>query len=348
SASFLFPGRGDQVYKMGFAPVIRDGIPQAVIIAEGNAGFLASAGRMRQVLISVGLVALLLGALAAWGLASSVTSPLRRMAQAARLIGGGDLESPVSTAGPGEVGELGRVLEGMRRDLQHRDQQLRLMVAGVAHEIRNPLGGLVLYADLLGQDPTLSEEGRAQAAKILREANILERIVEEFNIFARPSVPELESIRMAILWEEVRPLVEGRMVEERSAAPPAIKWVEEWEADEFSADRRQLRQILLNLALNAAEALGAAGGIIRVRSRRAAGEIVLEVEDSGPGVDPSKYEEALEPFVTTKARGAGLGLPMVQRLARAHGGSVALDRSDLGGLAVRVRLPQDGDADSRE
>ncbi|MBD3336233.1 MAG: HAMP domain-containing protein [Candidatus Eisenbacteria bacterium] len=348
SASFLFEGEEGRIYKKGFYPLVREGEPQAVIVAEGNARFLASAARLRRVLIGVGIAALLLGSLAAWGLAVNVTRPLERMSRAARHIGAGDLDTPVPTTGPAETQELARAMERMRGDLRQRDQQLRAMVAGVAHEIRNPLGGLVLYADLLAQDESLSAEGRRQAAKILNEAGILNRIVEEFMIFARPAEPLDEEIDLEELWNDVRPLVEARLDEGRPGGAPSIEWIRAGSVRTLRADPRHLRQILLNLTLNAAEALNRGGGRIELAGRREGDEVVLEVGDSGPGIDPAHYEEALRPFATTKSRGAGLGLPMVEHLARAGGGSIELDRSRLGGLAVRVSLPQTQGEDSAE
>jgi len=342
SSSILFLGEAGRVHKLGFHPLAaRDGRPMAVVVAEGNADVLASAKTARRTLLAVAAAALALGGVIAWGLAASVTRPLERLAGAARRIGRGDLESPVPTLGSDEVGDLSRSLERMRGDLRQRDQQLRGMVAGVAHEIRNPLGGLVLYADLVTSDPSLSAEGREQAGKILREAQILERIVEEFVTFARPVEPALADVDVGRLWDEVRPLVEGRLREKSGRPDPPIRWEHVWEASRLRADARHVRQILLNLALNAAEALGSGGGTVRLRLRRRGGEAVLELEDSGPGVEPARYDEVLRPFATTKPRGAGLGLPMVRRLVEAHGGSVALDRSELGGLAVRVCFPQD-------
>jgi signal transduction histidine kinase len=335
TSSILFTAPGGRVYMLGFSPLRHGGRVVGVVVVEGNALFLAAARTTRRWLLAASAMALLLGLAVAWTLAASVTRPLERLAQAARLIGRGDLSTPVPVGGPGEVRELAQTLERMRRDLQERDRHLRAMVAGVAHEIRNPLGGLVLYADLLRQEAGLSPEGRAQAEKILQEAMKLERIVEEFLVFARPAQPQRERVSLPDLWRAVHPLVVARC-----PAGERLVWEEDWGVREVLADRRHLNQILLNLALNAAEAVGD-GGRVRLRSRKEAGDVLVEVEDSGPGVPPERYEEILKPFVTTKSRGAGLGLAMVRHLVQAHGGELLLARSTLGGLLVRLRFPEE-------
>ena len=152
---------GDVPYMTGYAPIFHDGEVVAAVGVEIGAGFVDSIRVFgRSVLIFAGLGALLTVGVA-WGLARTLTRPIQRLVEAAREIGRGNMGQEVATASDDEIGYLGETMEEMRRKLVARDAQLRLMLGGVAHEIRNPLGSIELYAGLIAGD--LPAKRRAQA-----------------------------------------------------------------------------------------------------------------------------------------------------------------------------------------
>jgi len=251
-------------------------------------------------------------------------------------IGGGDLSTPVPPDRSEEIGTLARELEMMRQALEGRDRQLKMMLAGVAHEVRNPIGGIELFAGLLaeelgtGRAPELAE-ARAHVVRIQSETAYLKRIVEDFLAFAREQ--RLQShpfdaaswIRGAV--ELLRAEAEAKEVT-LEASPMDLP---------LEGDGGLLTAALVNLLKNAVQA-SPRGGTIRVRSARVDGDCVVEVEDTGPGIPADNRERIFEPFFTTREKGTGLGLPLAQKIVRAHGGGLSVE-SAPGRTVFRIRLP---------
>jgi signal transduction histidine kinase len=326
TASPLFYGRDGLPYKRGYA---RIGNPAAgFAVVEASAEYLDALASFRRYLALAGAVGLgLIVALAAW-LSRRMTGPLVRLAAAAERIGQGDLLGPVTIETRDEIGSLAARLDEMRAALRARDERMQMMLAGIAHEVRNPLGGLELYAGLLREGLAGAPERLAEIARVEREIAYLKDVVTDFLEFARRPAPVVEDVAVRPLLVEVaelcRPSVEG----------PAVRV--ECEATLVAlVDRAQVRRALLNLAKNAVAAAGAPGQVVLAASAENALAVVFEVRDSGPGVPDEIRGKIFTPFFTTRERGTGLGLAFVQEIARDHGGQVSVDRAAEGGARFR-------------
>jgi signal transduction histidine kinase len=259
-----------------------------------------------------------------------VSRPVVRLAEAAARIGRGDLDAPVAVTTRDEVGFLARTLDDMRAALRARDERLQMMLAGIAHEVRNPLGGLELYAGLLRESLGDRPERLEEVRRIEREVQYLKAVVTEFLAYARRAPPELGPVSVTDLLGEVRDLVAAPGVSVEVDAPDGRQAVR--------ADAGQLRRALLNLGRNAvaaaARAHPAGGGTARVvlRARAAAdGRVRIEVDDNGAGVEPALREKIFAPFYTTREKGTGLGLAFVREIARDHGSDVRVEDAPGGG-----------------
>lgn len=213
--------------------------------------------------------------------------------------------------------------------------------AGVAHEIRNPL--TAIKARLFTQQKALlpGSRERVDAEFIGREIDRLEKIVSNFLRFARPAEPERISISPADLLREVKELLAPKLRES------SIAFLVERAVDtRISADSEQLKQVLINLVNNAADALGERGTIkLRaIDSRMKLGErfravVVLEVEDDGPGISPEVRKRLFDPFFSTKASGTGLGLSIAARIVEKHGGALRVQNAPGHGAIFGIVLP---------
>lgn len=208
------------------------------------------------------------------------------------------------------------------------------MSSVLAHEIRNPLGTIKGFAQLI--EESAAEGQKRLAAPIVSETARLERLVNDLLAYGRPREPQMRRARL-------QPLVEQAVEEHKRAGfDSRIDWrVEPGGAGiEAETDPELLRQILDNLLRNAAEAAaGSAAAEVRVavyvEQRRAR----IEVRDNGPGFSEEALRRAFEPFQTTKAMGTGLGLAICRRLARLLGGDVEVGNLGGGGAVATLRLP---------
>jgi two-component system, NtrC family, nitrogen regulation sensor histidine kinase GlnL len=227
-----------------------------------------------------------------------------------------------------------------------RDEQLwaqfdasRELIRGLAHEIKNPLGGLRGAAQLLEREFPDSQH-REYTRVIIREADRLQNLVDRLIGPSRP--PRRAQLNVHEPLEHVRQLIEAE-------APAGVTVSRDYDPSlpDLSADREQLVQALLNVARNALQAVGPQGRIVlRTRARRQVtigGEkhrlvAVMEIEDNGPGVPPDMLEKIFYPLVTTRAGGTGLGLPIAQHLVHRHGGLIEC-RSRPGCTVFALSLP---------
>lgn len=332
ASQLLFEGQDGQLYKTGYAPLAdAAGRVVALVAADGTAPSFATLRAFRSLLVVLAVGGVLLGAAAAVVAAHSVTRPLHALAGAARRMGAGDLDTPLPAAGAGgEVETLRRTLEEMREALRARDREREAMVAGIAHEVRNPLGAMSLYAGALADDLAGRPEA-AHVARIRHELAGLSRLAEDFLDYARHRSPTLEPVEAAGLAAEVRELCQPH-AESRGVALSASG------AGAFEADRHLLRRAALNLVRNAVEA-SPAGAAIELTVEVAGATAVLGVLDRGPGLPAAVRARLFEPFLTTRAGGTGLGLALARQAALAHGGTLTLDDREGGGTAARLTVP---------
>jgi signal transduction histidine kinase len=332
ASQVLFEGSDGLLYKTGYAP-LRDleGRVAAVVGADGTAPSFATYRRFRRLFALFAVAGAVLGALVAAVASLSVTRPLTRLTAAAQRIGRGDLATPLwGRKRRDEIGTLRDTLEEMRRALHARDEEREMLLAGIAHEVRNPLGALDLFAGLLAEELA----GRPEAAHVDRlrsELAALEKVVGEFLDYARARPQRREAVELAEVAAEVAelcaPLADGRTVSMTADGEGTAH-----------ADREQLRRALLNLARNAVEVAPAASEV-RITARGGSHGAVLEVSDRGPGLTPAARTNLFRPFFTTKERGTGLGLALAKKVADAHGGSLELLPREGGGTVARLTLP---------
>jgi signal transduction histidine kinase len=330
--SVLF-SEGAVHYMTGYGPVYAGGRVVAAVGVDIGAGFMGAIQLFRRSILILAGVAGVLTVVVAMALAGTLTRPIQRLVTAARQIGRGNLSAPVDTTARDELGYLAQTMEEMRRQLLARDAQLRQMLAGVAHEIRNPLGGIQIYAGLIADDLPPDDPRREHIHKVIGEVRTLDRVITEFLEYARPVAPSPEWVSLAPLVEDAAFLLAPEMEEAgvtfEGQVPPDLR---------AYADPEQIKRALLNLMKNGVQAMRQ-GGRLRVRGRVADGEVLVQVEDTGAGISPEVQPRLFEPFFTTKEKGSGLGLATVRRTLEENGGRVELVRTTGYGTVFQLALP---------
>jgi signal transduction histidine kinase len=294
--------------------------------------------RTLAVLVALLAAAPVVAAVVSFTIARSIAVPVAQLQAGAARIAAGDLDVRLTVKGAPELVSLAERWNAMTAAL--RDHQERLvrqeklagigrLAAGVAHEINNPLGVILGYAKLLRKkaDGAVAEDLAAVEEEALRAKEIVEGLLD----LSRQLPAPVEQVDLRALSDDVvarlreAKLLDGVAVSVQGAAVAP-------------GHAPKLRQVLVNLVRNAAEAAGP-GGRVGVRLAQADGAAEVAVEDSGPGVAVSAQERLFEPFFTTKPKGTGLGLAVSRAIARAHGGELLAGAGPGGGARFALRLP---------
>jgi signal transduction histidine kinase len=239
--------------------------------------------------------------------------------------------------------EANRNLKLAQEEAQRAERLAALgqLSAGLAHEIRNPLGVIKGSAEILTQKlDNANPLAKELAGYIYTEVNRVSALVSRFLDFARPSQLDLGASDLAVVVERCL-----KTVSEQGACKNVnIKRDFASGLPRVMLDQDLCDQVFTNLFMNACEAMGEQGGDLRVRLRPSDDKgkdsgVVVEIEDSGPGVPAELKEQIFNPFVTTKKSGVGLGLAIVSKIVDAHGGSLKLVSDPGHGACFRVEFP---------
>ncbi len=334
-------------------PILRDGkvigmVQTSVLLRDFRA--LVRATLIRN--LAVSLAALLLAFFASSYFLHLLSKPLRTLTTAAEKVAAGDLSTrlPVSKGSGNEVSRLNiafnamteklterRELEDKLRDLD-RQAMVNEMSASLAHEIRNPLNLINLTAGHLDDaympaDPARRTEYGEIMRSLRAEVQHLNEVAHRFLAMGQPGRLNPERFRIGALMEETKLLIRQHLVTKQAEvqvqADPMLT---------MRADKGQLRLLLLNLFLNAAEASPMRGTITASAFREGAW-MVIRVGDEGGGIAEADRERIFQPYQTGKATGIGLGLALVRRISEEHQGTVRAGNGTEGGALFEVRIP---------
>jgi two-component system NtrC family sensor kinase len=282
-----------------------------------------------------------------------VLGPVRKVVVMAQRVIGGDLSARVGLRPPGEMGVLCRAIDSMAQAMAERQELLQQstrqqigrseqlasvgrLAAGVAHEINNPLTGVLAFADMLHEKENLDEQDKQDLELIIRETKRVRDIVRGLLDFARET-PYVQ--KELVINELLRQTL--RLLGKREAFQN-IALVEDLDEDlpPVYVDKNQLQQVFLNLMLNACEAMPH-GGTLLVGSSAADRRVVVKVTDTGCGIKPKDVDKIFEPFFTTKpvGKGTGLGLSVSYGIVQQHGGTLEVTSEVGKGSTFTVTLP---------
>lgn len=331
------------------------------VLLHSREAALAALRATQRMLAGMGLLAILLGAAAVWFFVSKVTQPLRELRQGAEAVGRGDFDLRVPVRSRDECGQLAQVFNQMTENLQQSRVQLEKtvetlkttqaqlvqseklsaigeFVAGVAHELNNPLAAVVGFSEILQKENT-GEKSRHYSETIFKAALRCKKIVQSLLSFARREKPERKLVSMNSLVEAVLDIVNY------SLRTSNIEVVTRLEADLplVLADMSQIQQVLLNIINNAHQAIEASqsAGRITVTTESRTANVRVTIRDNGPGIPLENLQRIFDPFFTTKevGKGTGLGLSLCYGFIQEHGGTIT-PLSQLGkGTAFVIELP---------
>ncbi len=327
--------------------------PWGWIVAAGSYEdeFYGEANKIRgRILWTLGLLTLLVGAVAvgmvSWA-ATVYTAPIRKMIEGIRRVKRGQLDERIDIRSDDELGELAATFNRLTQVLrenremeaslaqQGRMASLGLLASGVAHEINNPLGVILGYAAYLEKKLDAEDPNLKYIQEIRRESNRCKKIVQDLLNYARAPRPAPQETDLNALLDQIVDFaanhtdMQGVRVAKRF--DPALP--------RLLVDPDQMRQVAINLILNAGAAMPDGGSLAVCTGMGAPGFVEVAFQDSGAGIPPEHLEKVFEPFFTTKARGTGLGLSITRQIVEQHHGTIRVESEVGRGTTVTLSLP---------
>lgn len=282
-----------------------------------------------------------------------VLRPAGRVIEMARRVIHGDLTARVRIRPPGEIGVLCQAVDQMADALAEREEQLKLatgkqlhrseklaslgrLAAGVAHEINNPLTGVLTFAHLMKEKPNMDGQDLQDLDLIIHETTRAAEIVRGLLDFARERAVIKEPLNLNEVIARTIRLIRNQKLFERIVIDEDLAN----DLPEIEGDMNQLQQVLLNLSLNACEAMPT-GGTLIIRTRSGERGVIVMLADTGCGIKPEHLEHVFEPFFTTKpvGKGTGLGLSVSYGIVQQHGGAIEVDSQPGRGTTFTLVFP---------
>ena len=315
----------------------------------------------RQTILIISLLAILSGVLTVWLLVSKITRPLSELRNGAEAVGRGDFTRRVPVRSPDECGELAAVFNQMTENIQQsraqieknvetlKNTQAQLIqseklsavgefVAGVAHELNNPLAAVVGFSEML-KDNDVDTKNRRYLDMIHKSAQRCQKIVQSLLSFARRHQHERKPMPLNSMVEAVLEMLNYQLrtsnievVTQLDPSQPVVL-----------ADGHQIQQVFLNIINNARQAMEnrQPGGRIKITTEAYDENVRVTIQDNGPGISPENLQRIFDPFFTTKqvGQGTGLGLSLCYGIIKEHGGNITPSSTPGEGATFVIELP---------
>ncbi len=305
--------------------------------------------------VGLTIVTMLLVAVLSYFISGSITRSLGEIAVAAREIGKGNFPEKIHSTGQDEISDLANAFQYMIDSIKKRDEQLRIsteqtiaeaerlaiigqLAAGVAHEINNPLTGILLYCDLMLKNLPEDHPFRKNLTSINNEALRCKTIVKGLLDFAREKKPEKRKVSVNEIVESTLNLLKTQAVFLNINASINLDNT----LPQINIDPGQIQQVFINIIMNAVEAMEGKGDLtIKTELSPQKDFVLITVKDTGPGISPEHVKKIFEPFFTTKGatHGVGLGLSISKRIIEDHKGTIQVVSEPGKGATFIVKLP---------
>ena len=325
SISSPFKGNDRQWYLWGFKRLDSD---HWLGIRE-NAVELAVIERLSWVIWAIGMLGVALMVAGSAVLARTLAVPVDKLVQFSRVLEKGNWQAELPEGIHGELKSLGKAMDQMRLGLIAKQTEKEHMLAQIAHEIRNPLGGIELLAGLMEEDLKTANKNPEYARRIREEIASLKTLINNYLAFGRPGPAQPQWIDVRESIRQVKEVIQHTLDEKQ------VTLSCNGEACRMWFDPQHFKQILINLVTNSAQALNA-GGLVTIRSGVSDNAVRVDVTDNGPGIAQEQIAMVFEPFFTTGPNGSGLGLSISRKLCHENKSTLTVENNPDGGCTFSI------------
>lgn len=339
SEVYELPGEG--FFKAASKTMMDTDGSAAVVVSWGGAPFMTVIDEMLGSVFWIVLVSSLAAVTLAIIFSGSLIRPVNELSRYARRIRRNIHSPQVLTTRSDEFGDLNRSLAGMHSEIRDHEYATRQLLSGIAHEIKNPLGGMEIYAGLLKEE--LKESGSSGNSseqldyleKIMTELQRLNRLMAEYLDYARPLKRDLKSLDVVSVVEDAYRILLPEVKQKRvryTLSGSGKVW----------GDESKLRRVFVNLLKNSLEAVREEGAIdVRIGERDSM--VTVEFTDTGSGIPPEDLEHIFQPYFSTRDRGYGLGLSIAKNIVDEMNGMIVVESTVGKGTRFTVEFPRTPD-----
>ncbi|MCF7805213.1 MAG: HAMP domain-containing histidine kinase [Candidatus Marinimicrobia bacterium] len=329
--SEIFPIREGRYVKFAISPVHLENAETVYGVIWGEIQFLTFFTQLAGTLFWIALMAIVVAGVLGVLFARNLVRPVEKLATYASAISKNLSTPQVTLDRKDELGELSKALNEMHAEIRENEERNRELLSGIAHEIKNPLGGLEIYTGLLREDLAPDSEYAEYFRNISTSLSSLKHSVSSYLDYARPGKSNLKIITLSEVIRDVQHLVQpdlrGKNIQLHCNGDAKVR-----------ADESKVRRALLNVLNNSIESISESGKI-SITVTEEEDQVCLKISDTGSGIAPEDKESIFEPYFTTREKGYGLGLPIVKNMVEEMDGTIFV-RSEVGqGTTVTMRFP---------
>lgn len=298
-------------------------------------GIKVSASKLEEIdqlgvkFILIGAAGIIITFIFSWIIAKSISRPVEVLSNYSLEIGKGNFDVALPTGIKGEFDNLAKVLEKMKTDLADNQKEREKILAQIAHEIRNPLGGIELLAGLTKEDLIKNELSTGYIEKIINEVNGLKKLITSFLEFSKPAPVNSQICNLNDLIDESFVNLKGSLETKK------INLIKDLKKKEIIFDRGHLKQIMTNIIANSIDAINE-DGIITISAKEEKGNWYIIISDNGKGISGEDLQFIFDPFYTTKKNGTGLGLAICKKLCMENRAKIEIDSDINNGTKIII------------
>lgn len=337
ASSPLYKGAENLYYKTGYVPVENKEKVKYVVAVEASVAYIRYLNQYKNTLAAIGLISFIIAAGLSILLSRGITGKLEALRKKAEQIAMRNFKENIVVGGEEEISVLADTLDSMKKELEEYIQNKEKMAtvgefsAGVAHEIRNSLGSISGYAELI-REKTAEKKVKEYSENIVKNCHKMSEFLNNFLAYTKEFTPDLQE-------EEVSKMLDS-IVEE---LPDEVKGVITRHYDQngakIRADFYLLKKVIYNIIMNSWQALDKPRGIVELYVARDGQKTVITIKDNGKGMDSNTKAKMFQPFFTGKKDGTGLGLAISYRIIKEiHKGEITVESEPGKGTEVKVIL----------
>ena len=326
AGSIPFKGNDNKWYMWGFYRLQ----PNYWLAVRESAARLEKVEELSSLFLYFGLGGIVLSILLALLMSRSITKPVDSLVEFSAEIGKGNFNSTLPKGMHGEIGALAFSMNKMKNDLAKNQKEKEELLAQIAHEIRNPLGGIELLANLTKEDLVKENKNTDYLDRILKELNHLKSLISSYLNYSRPMPANPVWVNLSKLKIELEDAVTNQCKKKN------IKFAVRNGIAKVWFDENHLRQILINLVSNSLEST-TEGGEIELSSYANKNYWELSVSDNGTGISEENINSIFNPFFTTKKNGTGLGLSIIKKLCKENKAEIIVKNNSGKGSTFTIK-----------